>query len=164
MKTLLSICFLEVIVSYKWDRAPRKVLEQTYFPYELCVLDSPELYNTSESVHSQSRCKDKMTPEFEKIPKRCWLGSRQQTFDFGTCFNKYWGCSPLSNRTGFLNHWSGLPHSTNKGHEHEIKFLSLLNHLKYESVVFIGDSMAVQLIQHLICKILRSDSSYIKGI
>eukprot|EP01041_Mallomonas_annulata_P013304 gene13304-28185_t len=161
---ILLSSFIRNFQSYTWDYAPKNILEETYFPYEMCILNSPELYNVSETPHSQSRCKHKLDSRLASIPKRCWLGSRQQTADYGMCLNKYWGCLPLANRTGFWKHWSDLPKSFKSSQGYEIDFLSAIKAAKFEMVAFTGDSMAVQLTQHLLCKILRTNTSYIRAL
>jgi len=155
------VYFFNFTYGYKWEYAPKEVLKEAYFPYELCILESPELYNTSETPHTQSRCVHLLDKKLKSIPRRCWFGSRQQTADYGMCLNKWWGCQELQNRTGFTKYWSDLPKSKTL---HEIDFLASTKLHKFEMVAFAGDSMAVQLTQHLICKILRSKALYLRRI
>ena len=152
------------ISPFTWDRAPRSILESNYFPYELCVLDS-KFYNYSENIHQQSHCLKLVNDLMKSFHSRCWLGSRQQTADYGICVNPDWGCMALANRTGFWKYWSSLPTSTfasiygNAGYAYEL--LNTIHNLGFTTVAFAGDSMAIQLGQHLLCRILRANASSI---
>ena len=131
-------------VSHKeWVKAPTAVLKERYFAYEYCVLISPELYNLSETVHKQSRCLHLMDESLEKLPKRCWFGSKQQLGDEGTCFGNQ--CLSLENRPGFSKHYEnlGVPtHNSSLGFEADV--IAMAQQLYFDVMMFTGDSMAVQ--------------------
>ena len=126
-----------------WVMAPAAVLKERYFPYEYCVLVSPEQYNLSETVHKQSRCLHLIDTVLEKLPKRCWFGSKQQLGDEGTCFGHQ--CLSLRHRPGFSKHYQNLGapfHNASLGFEADV--IAIAQSLYFDVLIFTGDSMAVQ--------------------
>ena len=87
LRLMLLLPSLLVSPDSNWELAPRIVLEDAYFPYELCLLDNArnEVFDTSKTIHEQPSCTDFIDPLLNLIPKRCWLGSRQQRVDDGVC-------------------------------------------------------------------------------
>ena len=141
------LCFTEQFhssVSHTdWVKAPVAVLKKRYFAYEYCVLTSPKQYNLSETVHKQSRCLHLIDEALEKLPKRCWFGSKQQLGDDGTCFGNQ--CLSLENRPGFSKHYDnlGIPsHNSSLGFEADV--VAIAQQLYFDVMMFTGDSMAVQ--------------------
>jgi hypothetical protein len=141
-----------------WQQSSRELLSTRYFPYELCVLDNPELYNVQESIHNQSRCSHLITVPLVNISRRCWLGSKQQLGHDGTCMDNAQGCSTLSSRIGFKKYWSNVSDSPKT---HEVGFGDAVKDLYFDVISFTGDSMAVQLAQRFVCGAMRRNMSLV---
>lgn len=156
---LTCVSLLEVeVTSYEWQQASREVLSTRYFPYELCVLDNPDMYNVHESIHNQSRCSHLLIEPLVNISRRCWLGSKQQLGHDGTCMDITHGCAPLSSRMGFKKHWLNV---SDISQIHEVGFADAAKDLFFDVISFTGDSMAIQLAQRFVCGAMRRNMSII---
>ena len=143
---LSAVDFIPSVLHSDWVLASTDTLQQRYFAYERCVLAAPELYNLSESVHEQSRCEHFVDEALKQLPKRCWLGSKQQLGNEGTCFGK--GCLPLSMRPGFTMHYRNLGTPLHNDSDGSLGFeadvVVMAQQLFFDVMIFTGDSMAVQ--------------------
>lgn len=158
-----------VPASYQWTPMEHDKVNSVYFSYELCVLRlNDTTYDHSATIFAQPTClhllADSSNP-LRQISQRCWLGGKQQRQDDGICVGKQGGsivrrgkknqyCFSLNDRRGLLYQWSGLPRSEVSP---TIDFINSILDKKYELVTFVGDSMANQLGQRLLCTCLRSN-------
>ena len=165
--TSLVVLLFQIILSTplvpleNWKLANEATLEERLFPYELCVLRDPVGFDTTKSIHEQDRCKDltKYSP-LDSLSKRCWLGSKQQLGHDGVCLVRSRGCQNLTERSGFYKHWAGMdPPEINASLGYEADFLYAVRDHYFDSIIFTGDSMAVQLAQRLVCGIMRRSAS-----
>lgn len=158
-------------VVYDWGPMPKESLSRYYFPYERCVLGlSDEEYDKSETIFKQPACKHHLDTDSQimsKISDRCWLGGKQQRQDDGICVGntggsdvirgrKKYRCFSLSERPGLLYGWHGLPPAR---HSPAVDLMNAVMDKSFELIIFVGDSMANQLGQRLLCNALRSNLS-----
>lgn len=158
--------------------------EQYYYNYtifnqpacnHLLQLKSSTSSSSSSATLSGSKL-DKVN-NIQSIHKRCWLGAKQQRQDDGLCIGKpvhlltehekrryssttkerkY--CIPLNQRLSFWNLWSHIPSYINPLNS----FLQSILKFKFELINFHGDSMSLQLAQHLLCQLMRRNVSSVQ--
>lgn len=159
---LIFLGLICVLSEFSWEKAPDDVLSKYYFPYERCVLER-SIKNQLEpksNIHDQTVCEGHKEGHLLQLHRRCWLGSRQQRIDDGACIfpRKFVYCRKLSQRQGFWYHWKGLSSPFSRfGYEGEL--LETLQQKNFNSIVFMGDSMAIQMAQRFACGLLRRNIS-----
>eukprot|EP01033_Poteriospumella_lacustris_P009911 gene9910-7099_t len=166
---LLVATATEVI--YDWGPMQEESINRYYFPYERCVLGLSDAdYDKSATIFKQPACMHHLNTDsllMSKISDRCWLGGKQQRQDDGICVGntggsdvirgrKKYRCYSLSERPSLLYGWHGLPPAQ---HSPAVDLMNAVLDKSFELIIFVGDSMANQLGQRLLCSALRSNLS-----
>lgn len=155
-------------LGYHWVPMTEEDLHKHYSSYERCVLSLDDLsYDYKSTIFAQPKCVHLLqdTSKYMKdISTRCWLGGKQQRQDNGICVGMKGGskgvtkdrkgqtCFALSDRPSIWKHWKGLNSSVSPA----VDLLNTFVELDYDLVLFIGDSMANQLGQRLLCTVMRN--------
>lgn len=154
---------------YKWTKMNENDILASYLSYERCLLQLDDIsYDYSTSIFKQPRClallvENATTTEHIVMQHaaRCMLGGKQQRQDDGICVGKQGGmvrfdkrkqfCISLHDRPSLYQKWSDLPMRQFPA----LDFVNDVLNSHYETLAFVGDSMAAQQAQRLACLLLR---------
>lgn len=163
------LVYCAACLPYEWTEMGVNDIFDFYLPYERCVLQLDDSsFDLSVSIFKQPPCLALLGKNATVVEQtvlqhaaRCMLGGKQQRQDDGICIGKRGGmvrydkkkqfCISLHDRPSLYRKWTGLP-------VRQFPALDLVNSVinsKYETLAFVGDSMAAQKAQRLACLLLR---------